>query len=163
MSRLLACLLFIFCIPGLLFADTGFEYKGDLNDDGIDDLIQSGPSSLFGNAGGPCIMSLSISSTDNKKGEIHCHPAGFWFEKGGTKWQPNRIWGYSRNGGSEGSLCNTSLDGKFTLQCITLYMTGMGSGTLKSVSENARLIKYKHIENYTPPETICGLQWGKGC
>ena len=40
--------LLLLLIPFNLHAETGFTYMGDLNDDGVNEHIQTRPSSLFG-------------------------------------------------------------------------------------------------------------------
>jgi hypothetical protein len=162
----LSCLLLV---PLTAFADTGFVYKGDLNGDGIEDSIQSGPSGLFGNAGGPCVVSVSVSPKEYKKGMVDCSSWGFLLERSTNKLWPARYWSYMRHGGGQGSIGATTLDGKFTTQYITLYdMMGaeadtLGKAILKVVNEKAELIKFDQVDNYTPPEQPCGAQWGKSC
>jgi hypothetical protein len=169
MKKYLASLLFLLLFPLIVFAETGFVYEGDLNGDGIDDYIQSGPRELFGNAGGPCVISVSVSPREHKKGLVNCSPAGFLLEKSANKMWPSRYWNYWWLGGGAGSITATTLDGRFATESIVLYgMMGeeidtLGKAILKAVRDKAQLLRFKQVENYTPPEQPCGDQWGKVC
>lgn len=162
----LSCLLLV---PLTAFAETGFVYKGDLNGDGIEDFIQSGPSDLFGNAGGPCVVSVSVSPKEHKKGLVECNPWGFLHEKSNDKMRPSRYWNYWRYGGGVGSISVTTLDGNFKTQAISLYDVfgseddTLGNAILKAVKEKTQLIRFEQVVNYTPPKQPCGAEWGKGC
>lgn len=168
MTKRLASILFVFLVPFSVFAETGFVYKGDLNGDGIDDHIQSGPQDLFGNAGGPCVVTVSVSPTEHKKGIVSCGPGGILLEKSINKMWPSRLWDYGRISAGEGTIMTITLDGKFTTEHITLYSMAHGDDSigiaiLKAVRGKAQFIKFDQVENYAPPENPCGVQWGKSC
>jgi len=156
-------LAFLLLVPSTLLADTGFMYKGDLNGDGIEDLIQSGPSQFFGQAGGPCVISVSVAPKKYKKGLVSCSPWGFSLEKSKNKMWPSRYWSYWRHTLGEGSFTATTLDGQFTVQTITLYDTVSDDALGKAINDRTQLIKFEQVDNYVPPEHPCGAPWGKGC
>lgn len=152
-------------IPHKLFAETGFGFSGDLNGDGIDDQIQSGPSSLFGNAGGPCVLTVSVSVGESNKKIVNCNRAGMILEKSDYKFIPSRLWNYGRHSAGEGTVSAVVLDGSFKTEYLTLYIGGedsIGSSILAALKKGVP-IKFQQLDNYTPPQTPCGLEWGKGC
>jgi len=82
-------------IPFNLYAETCFTYIGDLNCDGVNHHIQTGPSSLFGNGGGPCVLTVSTPSGTIKKQVISCGRTGIYLERSLNKYKPSRLWHYS--------------------------------------------------------------------
>ena len=161
-------LLMIFLFSLSAYSDTGFYFNGDLNGDGIDDSIQSGPSEMFGSGGGPCVLTVSILNGASKKEIISCHISGIILEESTDKFKPSRLWQYSRFNPGEGSISSITLDGDFKVQSMTLYLDttsveGIGTGILKAIKEKGRLIKFEQDEDYVPPDNPCGVQWGKGC
>jgi hypothetical protein len=111
-------------MPFNLFADTGFTYTGDLNGDGLDDFIKSGPSSLFGKGGGPCVLSVSVSKNKYKKEVITCTQSGLILEQSTNKYQPSRLWLYSSFTAGEGSLSTVTLDGNFKKNLLLFMAHG---------------------------------------
>jgi len=163
--RLIAILLLF--ISTNSFADYGFTYKGDLNGDGIDDYIYSGPSSLFGNGGGPCLIKVSVTIKYKQK-IIHCGNREGMLVDFGNDWKPARLWIYARINVGEGVISTITLDGEFKSEGMTVYPGHSGSPEsidsliLKAIQDKGKYIKFEQVENnYTPPELSC--EWGKDC
>ncbi|MDH5444381.1 MAG: hypothetical protein OEY52_02425 [Gammaproteobacteria bacterium] len=167
MKKFIIILSLLFLSPLTALAETGFIYRGDLNGDGVDDSIQSGPRSLFGKSGGPCVITLSTAQKKALKALINCRPDGFILEKSENKYMPSRYWGYWNHGGGEATVTAITLDGKFKRQSLDLYGTvgnkqNLSNAILVAIKTHTQHIKFKPVENYTPPEHPCGDEWGKG-
>ena len=166
MMKFTVALLLLF--PMQSVADYGFTYQGDLNGDGVDDYIYSGPSGQFGNGGGPCLIKVSIAADEYKQKVVHCGNSEGLILDPGSKYKPARIWGYSHFTAGTGSIYTLTLDGEFIQQTLWVYPGATGdsenidSQILKVITEKGQLIKFEQIENnYMPPELDC--EWGKDC
>ena len=140
-------------------AEIGYIFEADLNGDGFEDSIMSGPYGMFGNGGGPFLLSLSKADGTFAKQAIGLHPKAAALEKNGEK---SKIWGYWHSSAKSGELGYTMLDGSFKTEYITLYFEPDTDGINRKIYElifnKNQLIKFKKIENYIPPE----YPWGKG-
>jgi hypothetical protein len=156
-------LLLAFAFSAAVQAETGYVFEGDLNDDGVLDSIMSGPSELFGNGGGPFIVSLSNGSGGFNRKEIGLHPKAAALDL--VKGHP-RIWGFWHLSCCEGTLSITTLDEKFETQTIQLYFSGdqgyptVSQNIYNAIFEGKSLIKFKTVENYQVPTPLRG-EWGK--
>jgi hypothetical protein len=144
-------------------AETGYVFEGDLNGDEIVDSIKSGPSQLFGNGGGPFIISFSNGLGGFIQKEIGLHPMAVALEL--VNGHP-RIWSYWRMSCCEGELSITTLDEKFETQSITMYpgdtpdSPTLSMDVYNTVFKNKHLIEFKKVENYQVPPSLRG-EWGK--
>ena len=78
-------------IGQIAVADIGFVYKGDLNGDGIEDALMSGPYMMFGNGGGPFMLRLGQKDGSYIDKVIGLHPKAVALERNGVK---SRLWSY---------------------------------------------------------------------
>lgn len=151
------CILFI---SQLSIAGSGYVFTGDLNGDGVEDSIKSGPLGLFGNAGGPFMVSLSKSDGTFVRKVIGFHINAIALET--NEAGINNLWGYWRGGSQQGSLFKVSLDGNFKHEGIAINVgingSDIGSSLYSSIFNNQHLLKLKKVENYLPPD----YPWGKG-
>jgi hypothetical protein len=143
------------------YSDEGDVYKGDLNGDGVIDKIESGPSYMFGNGGGPFLVTLSGPKNDVKKSIIGAHIGALYLER---HQRGNQLWGYWHMSAFEGELFTISLDGKFIRNSVKIYTgkidlgdSDMGKMILDSVKSKASKIDFDYIEDYVLPEA----SWGK--
>jgi hypothetical protein len=148
---------------GFALGDVGYTFQGDLNGDGIPDSIMSGPSELFGNAGGPFIVSLSSSNEGFMREEVFLHPKAAALEVVPGHY---RLWAYHRLGCCEGTLNITTLDGNFHTSSIQLYFTGNRDSlspseeAYRAIFSGRSLLQFKMVENYQVPPPLHG-EWGK--
>ena len=144
-------------------ADTGYVYTADLNGDGIEDSIRSGPSWLFGNGGGPFIVSISDGTAGFILREIEMHPMAASLDLVDGK---PRIWTYWRTSCCDGTLSVTTLDKAFETSSVRLNFSEDSSSQSISreiyngVFSNENRIDFTTIENYDPPPPLRG-EWGK--
>lgn len=148
-----------------IFAGTGYVYVGDLNQDGIADRIESGPTEFFGNAGGPFLITLSKGDTDFESFILGLHPFAVRAELLDTG--KVRLWSYWRMGGRFGSLCTTDLSGiEPSTDCLRIYTgsdaTDVGRGVYDSVFDAYKRLVFTEVQNYIAPPHPCGFDWGKG-
>lgn len=135
-------------------AEVGFRFQGDLNDDGIDDILESGPRYLFGADGsGPFLITLS-----NTKGAPHTAVSWFYptliaLEKSENG---NLLWGHIQ-ADSKGTLFKVSLDGNFTYESISTNRGRYSTSELADVlveflfdEKSKFLLKLDVIKNYEP-------------
>ena len=151
------------------FAEDGLVYIGDLNKDGINDRIESGPSYLFGAQGqnGPFILNLSVSGKFIK---IGLGGTGFWllerYEKSLRFWDYNHFSAFS---GYIGYDQINLVSGEFEKsESILIYAgdngTEIGNIMYSSIFENVKLERCHCIivKDYKSPElNENGLEWGK--
>ncbi len=139
-------------------ADTGYFLEQDLNNDGIMDKIESGPSNLFGNGGGPFLVTLSQPEGKFVTQIVELHPKAASLQINGNK---NQLWIYWRNSYNSGVLRTIQLDNTFKAQDIDIYFSEDRSGLTEKIFETIfhpdHLIKFLEIEGYTPPK----YHWGK--
>ena len=145
-----------------LFGEDGWVYYGDIDLDGKEDSLVSGPTTMFGNAGGPYILSLT---SVGKKFDIAGH--GEWAIE---RHDDNlRLWSYSHLSSGEGSLGYFEINiksGKFSNCSLIIYAgdsgTDLGNKLYDVVYDAKNMISATRIENYTPPKlNASGLEWGK--
>ncbi len=142
----------------ILFAEMGYVYKGDLNRDGKIDSLMSGPSAMFGNGGGPFLMSLSTPNGKNVQYVVGLHPMATALERNGAH---SRLWSYWHMSADEGVLSCMTLDGRFKSEAVTLYFNGGDDDLSKRMydlvfNKEFRIV-FDEFQNYTPPE----YEWGK--
>ncbi len=161
MKLLVLSLVFFWSINGL--ADTGYVYQGHLNHDQVIDSIKSGPSRLFGNGGGPFIVSLSDGKGGFVRRELALNPGWVALEKTGPDF---RLLSYSRVSCCEGIVGVTALNKNFTTEKMTLHFgaeldpSTLGAQIFKAVFESGHAIEFTRVKNYTPPPALKG-GWGK--
>ena len=159
--RILNFVLLVFC--GAANAQTGYVYSGDLNGDGILDTIKSGPSELFGNGGGPFVLSLSDGKGGFLLRDIGLHPEAVALDF--VEGHP-RLWSYWRMSCCDGSLGVTTLDASFKTETISLnFGKGVSEPTIsrniyESIFRPENRIVFTFVENYEPPLPLSG-EWGK--
>jgi hypothetical protein len=159
--RIMILLLGLAC--GVSSAETGYVYSGDLNRDGVMDSIKSGPSEMFGNGGGPFVLSLSDGNGGFLLRSLELHPEAVALDvvEGHA-----RLWSYWRSSCCDGSLGVTTLDSAFETQTISLNFgksNGEPSVSLliyQSVFRPENRIRFELVENYEPPPPLSG-EWGK--
>ena len=139
-----------------VFADTGYVYEGDMNNDGIADTLQSGPSSLFGKGNGPFVLKLSVNNNEYNSTIIILNVNGFYLERT-TK--GNRIWSYYPVSMERGILRSTELNSNFS---IVDKEFSVNDNRLRAVLTEKYLVKFRVVEDYNVPQHPCGKQWGKG-
>ena len=142
-------------------AETGYVFESDINNDGVMDSIVSGPSELFGNAGGPFIISLSNGKDGFIKKVLGLHPSAVAIDV--ANGHP-RIWTYWRSSCCFGSLVVTTLGKQFKEEHIDLYFgESWDSPTVSrdiyhAIFQGKYAIKFKTVENYSVPKSING-EW----
>jgi hypothetical protein len=156
-------LAFFLLFSSSAYAETGYVFEGDLNGDGIPDSIMSGPSKLFGNAGGPFIVSLSDGKGHFIRKETALNPDLTAFDP--AEGHP-RIWGYWHVSSSEGVLSATTLDEAFETKTINLYGdnpesdTSMSAAIFNAVFNKKTIMKFRKVKNYKLPPPLAS-EWGK--
>lgn len=149
--------------PGDANAQTGYVYTGDLNADGIADTIQSGPSELFGNGGGPFIVSLSDGKGGFRRAVVALHPQAVALDQAGGH---PRLWTYWRSSCCAGTLGITVLDSTFETRTIPLdfgpdpQAPTLSRAVYDGVFRDAYRIVFERVDGYQPPPAIGG-EWGK--
>lgn len=152
-------IIFIILTHAIIYAEDGLVYIGDLNNDGVNDKIESGPSEMFGAHGqnGPFILTLSVNGTFKKLG---LGGTGFWVLE---RYQNSiRFWDYNREGGSDGYIGYTQFNlvsGTFEKYEKLLIHPGDGGTVLgnlftDTIFDNEKLEKCYciKVKGYTPPE-----------
>ncbi|WP_188662697.1 hypothetical protein [Arenimonas soli] len=156
-------LLLLALVSGEAGVGTGYVHTGDLNGDGVPDSIMSGPSGLFGNGGGPFIVSLSDGKGGFRRIELALHPQAVALDQAGGH---PRLWTYWRSSCCAGTLSVTTLDGSSAPQHIPLdFGQDPGAPTLSralydSVFRESNRIAFERVDNYQPPPPLGG-EWGK--
>lgn len=160
-----ACLL----IAGFTVAHAGeFGMVGefDLNGDGIIDRIQSGPRELFGQSGGPFVVTLGENGTLPEKSYL-IHGNGRFVIETGNDNGPTRLWSYGRISCCEGILASYvfTSDG-MEQQQITINPgdggSDVGRANYRSIFSEENLLPLKRISPYSPPPNPSGRDWGEG-
>jgi len=159
--RIFSLVLALVC--GVSNADTGYVYSGDLNGDGVADSIRSGPSDLFGNGGGPFVVSISDGSGGFIARDIGLHPLAVSLDL--VTGHP-RLWTYWRSSCCGGTLSVTTLDEKFETYFVPLeFGEDFSSPTASrdvynSIFSTERRIEFEVVADYEPPPPLRG-EWGK--
>ena len=137
----------------------------DLNNDGVIDRIQSGPSDLFGQAGGPLVVTLSENGNSPAKSYVIEGNGTFAIERTGTG-EPIRLWSYWRMSCCQGVLSSFVFthDG-MEQQHIKINPgdsgTAIGRAVYNGIFDQENLFALKHVSPYSPPPNPSGLEWGK--
>lgn len=131
-------IIFIF-FSAYAFSETGYVFSGDLNGDGIDDTLESGPSSMFGNAGGPFLLTLSSDNTFVFK-VLGFHPHAISLEKHKNG---NKLWSYWRLSSNNGSLRSVFLDENFKEEHV--HIQSGNSGTVQGNRIYKALFNEKYL------------------
>ena len=130
---------------------------------GIADTIQSGPSELFGNGGGPFIVSLSDGKGGFQRAVVALHPQAVALDQAGGH---PRLWTYWRSSCCAGTLGITVLDGTFETRTIPLdfgpdpQAPTLSRAVYDGVFRDAHRIVFERVDGYQPPPAIGG-EWGK--
>ena len=151
------------------FGEDGLVYNGDLNNDGIADKIESGPSGMFGAQGqnGPFILTLSVGGKSKK---IGLGGTGIWILERYKNFL--RFWGYNHLSASSGYMGYSQINlvsGELEKSERMLIYTGDGGTELgnllgATIFENDKLEKChcSKVKDYQPPElNELGEEWGK--
>jgi hypothetical protein len=158
MTRLLL-LLALLTTP--LSAESGYEYHGDLNADGIPDSIVTGPAELFGTGGGPLVITLSQPGGKTKVMSISGKPGVIALEKGPIP----RLYLYLHNSARTGNLVQQDLAGDFASHTIAMQGedggTELGDQIFAVIFAKPNLLTFTEVPNYTPPPNPDGQEWGK--
>lgn len=139
-------------ISNCVKAEIGYKFEGDLNGDGVNDTLESGPHYLFGaNGAGPILITLSNTHGEPHVHKMYANPASLALEKHENG---NLLWSYS-HGVTSGVLFNVSLDGKFTYREIKVN-GGVSPSTLTEmlldlVFSRDFLLKLIITDPYIPP------------
>jgi hypothetical protein len=135
---------------------------GDINRDGVADKIASGPGELFGNGGGPFVVTLGSRKGPPKQFVLNLHRLAATVENTATA---TRIWSYWHLSGRSGDLCVDTLTDKTSRQCITIYAgdggTAMGNALVERIFSKGQRLEFKDVEPYVPPPHPDGREWGK--
>lgn len=140
----------------------GGVFVGDLNGDGLDDSIRSGPELYFEKYGGPFLVTLASSEGEPQHVIIWSSASVFAYEQGyDGKW--HRVWTVS--GGPAGvmlvsyvNLSNLTDRGGFT-------MDDRGGETIESaklfeaVFTDDNRLTMTYPDAYEPPELPDGMRW----
>ena len=127
----------------------------DLNGDSIKDEIRSGPSSLFGNAGGPLVVRLSASDNSPEVAYLIEGNGRFAIESFGDN-APVRLWTYWHVSSIEGVLTSYRFrkSGVETSH-ITINPgdggTETGRAIFNAVFRKDNVFILDHISPYEPP------------
>lgn len=143
----------------------GFVGEIDLDNDGVVDRVQSGPMEMFGNGGGPVIVTLRANGDSPEKNYLIAADTRFAVEEFAGH-HPIRLWSYWSTGNSAGVLtCFTFTKGELKTQQLDIFLGGTGSEISKSII--AKIFKkenrfdLKRVSPYAVPPHPDGLQWGK--
>jgi|GEM_PF-3275618 len=145
-------------------AESGWIYKGDINGDGIEDLLSSGPAAQFGNAGGPFVLQLSAEGGKTIRHVIELHPMAVALETPAAgQSAPPVLWAYRRHGGRSGSLVRLQLGAQLTQESVKISPGGLGTeiGDAIYSAVFAHRIEFSPVTDYTPPARPDGIEWGK--
>lgn len=139
-------------------AGSGYRYSADLNGDGLADSIVSGPAEMFGNGGGPFLLSLSLGDSEFTRHVVLLHPQAVAWERNGRH---SRLWSYHRSGASAGSLSSLSLDGRFERQTIRLQLdpdeSGLNRALYALLFAGEHKLEFDPVQAHVPPD----WPWGK--
>ncbi len=159
--------LLLFCAVTYTHADEfGLVGEIDLNNDGLLDRIESGPRALFGQGGGPFVVTITGNGVVPDKSYVVSGNGRFAVERGGAG-RPVRLWAYWRMSCCDGVLASYvfSHDG-MEQQSITISPgdggTAVGRAIYRSIFNADTLLNLKRISPYTPPPDPAGGKWGAG-
>lgn len=143
----------------------GFVGEIDLDNDGVVDRIQSGPMSMFGNGGGPLIVTLSANGGSPEKNYLIGGSTKFAVERFGAE-RPIRLWSYWHLGSSEGVLTGfTFTKDEMTKQNLRIYLGATGSTISESITasifKDENVFALERVSPYTVPPHPDGHEWGK--
>ena len=167
MHYLLIQITFLLCSVLKIYAEDGLVYTGDINKDGIDDQIVSGPMSMFGAQGqnGPFILKLSLGKASK---EIRLGGSGYWIVERSNDFI--RLWGYGHSSANSGSISYLQIeikDASTSSGSINISPgddgTVMGNSIYNSIFDRGfESINCLLVHDYSPPKTdINGVEWGK--
>lgn len=150
---------------GAYAEEYGFMGEIDLNNDGIRDQIRSGPSSMFGNGGGPLVITLSANGDSPSKSYVIGANVSFAVERFGSE-RPVRLWSYWHVNSSEGIVtCFTFTKSEMIQQNLRIYTGGTGSEISRSIAadifKEENTFTLERVSPYNVPPHPAGHQWGK--
>lgn len=141
-------------------ADGAEGYRARWEVDGATVTLESGPSGMFGNAGGPFLLTFRKNGIRTQK-IIGLNPAAIALEIG----NPSRLWGYMRTSGSSGVLTSTELDAGMHEESLVINPgdsgSELGNRVYHAVFSTEFLLKLDRVADYTVPDAPGGVEWGK--
>lgn len=114
---------------------------------------------MFGNGGGPFIITISPKGKPSLKKVVGLHPKLVRLEL--VKGKP-RIWSYWHSSAFSGSLLCITLDGKFEEEYVTLLSNSensFGSEVFDVIFSKHKLLTFNFVENYQVPAHPTS-EWG---
>jgi len=154
----------MFCFVPAALAESGYVGKLDLNGDGIDDLIESGPSYMFGTGGGPYSISIMDKDGNRTKQYLIGGHHRFAVERVG---KTTTIWAYWHLSVDSGTLMSHSFTGdQYKKETIDIKSKNTSTRATRKIIQaiftDENLLPMKKIENgYQVPPNPSGLEWGK--
>ncbi len=154
----IAAVLMIIVGAAELPGEEGYRYATSINGEAL--LQESGPQRLFGNAGGPFLLTLIRKAEAPLRRVIALHPLAAALEDGDRP----KLWGYWRLGGHEGRLFSISL--RDATEAALLINPGdggtaMGNALYAGAFAEERRITFSVVRDYRAPALSSGEEWGK--
>ena len=145
--------------------DYGYVGEIDLDGDGAMDTIQSGPSSMFGNAGGPMVVTLRETAESAQKQYLIAANSRFAVEHIGVG-RAIRLWSYWRVSSREGVLSAfTFTKSELKQENIRVYLaqskSGISTSIVATIFDAENLFELEYVSPYTVPPHPTENQWGK--
>ncbi len=143
----------------------GYVGEIDLDGDGVNDTIESGPMSMFGNGGGPLIVTLSANAATEAKKYLIAANTRFAVESIGPG-RPIRLWSYWRLGSGEGTLSSfVFTKSGLVKEDVRIFVgeveTTISSGIIAAIFNDESIFDLKRVSPYRTPPHPTESQWGK--
>ena len=136
-------------------------YRHSFGFEGGKATLESGPQELFGNGGGPFLITILWNNGTKTQKLTQLHPSAIAIERGTV----TRIWGYLHSSSTEGALTTIDLVNGLPERQITINSDGNGSDFGNSIYAVVfsvdRVLKLEKILDYKTPERADGAEWGK--